>query len=87
MIGELERHGMFQKVGEKITAPVPFVQSVDDYIESYHSRNGFSRQRMEPAMADDFDQEARKILLSSFPDGVMPLQVIASIVWGIPQAL
>ena len=87
MIEALERHGLFQRVGEKITAPVPFVQSVDDYIESYHSRNGFSRQRMEPAIADAFDQEARKILLNSYPDGVMLLQVVASVVWGIPQAL
>lgn len=87
MLETLEQHGLFQKVGEKMTAPVPFVQSVDDYIESYHSRNGFSRERMSPAMADAFDREARKILFRSYPSGVMSLQVIGSVVWGIPKAL
>ena len=46
MLAEFERHGLFQKVGEKATSPVPFVQSIDDYIESYHARSGFSRERM-----------------------------------------
>lgn len=87
MIEALEQHGLFQKVGEKTTAPVPFVQSVDDYIESYHSRNGFSRERMEPAMADAFDREAREILLTSHSDGIMSLQIVASVVWGIPKAI
>ena len=36
MIDELERHGMFEKVGEKTTVTVPFAQSIDDYIESFH---------------------------------------------------
>jgi ubiquinone/menaquinone biosynthesis C-methylase UbiE len=87
MIDNLEQHGLFQKVGEKLTSPVSFMQSIDDYIESYHSRNGFSRQRMDPAMAEAFDREAKEILLKSHPDGVISLQVAGEIVWGIPQAL
>lgn len=87
MIEALERHGLFQKVGQKMSAPVPFVQSLDDYIESYHSRNGFSRERMDPAMADAFDQEARKILLRSYGDGVLRLQVVGTVVWGLPRRL
>ena len=86
MIEALERHGLFQKVGEKTTAPVPFVQSIDDYIESFHSRNGFSRERMTPAQADGFDQETREILLKSHSDGMLEMQVTSSVVWGIPQA-
>jgi trans-aconitate methyltransferase len=87
MLEALEQHGLFQKVGEKRTAPVPFVQSLDNYIESYHSRNGFSRERMDPAMADVFDQEARKVLLRSYADGVLPLQVVGTVVWGLPGRL
>ncbi len=37
-------------------------------------------------MANAFDQEARKILLEMHSDGVMSLQVVGNIVWGIPQA-
>jgi hypothetical protein len=86
MLETLEQHGLFQKVGEKETASIPFEQSVDDYIESFHSRNGFSRQRMGPSVADAFDHEAKEILLKSHPDGVISLQVFVSVVWGIPQA-
>lgn len=85
LIEELEKRGLFQKVGEKTAAPVPFVQSIDDYIESYHSRNGFSRDRMAPDQAAAFDQEARKILLKSHKDGVMSLQVVGRVIWGLPM--
>ena len=85
MLDALEQHGLFQKVGEQRTAPVPFVQSIDNYIESYHSRNGFSRERMEPAMADAFDREARALLLKSYNDGVLLMQIVGSVVWGIPK--
>lgn len=84
MIEAFEQHGLFQVVDKQTTKPVPFTQSVDDYVESYHSRNGFSRERMEPAQAAAFDREAREILLKSNPDGIMPLDVVATIVWGLP---
>jgi hypothetical protein len=62
-----------------------FEQSVDDYIESFHSRNGFSRERMSPEQADAFDEEARKILLGTQSDGVMTMQVVGKVVWGIAK--
>ena len=67
-----------------VTAAVPFVQSIDDSIESYHSRSGFARERMGVARAAAFDQAARQLLLASHPDGVVSLQVTASVVWGLP---
>lgn len=87
MIEELERHGLFQKVGEQETAPISFVQSIDDYIASYHSRSGFSKERMGQAQADTFDQEARSILLNSHSDGTISLQVVGSVVWGFPLSI
>lgn len=86
MLEELERHGLFQRVGEKITVPFTFIQSIDDYIESYHSRSGFSREWMDAAQSAAFDQEAREILLHMYGDGIVPLQLATSIVWGVPQA-
>jgi len=38
VVSELERHGLFEKRGERETTPVPWAPSIDDYIESYHSR-------------------------------------------------
>lgn len=84
MLAELERHGLFHKLGEQKTASVSFVQSIDDYIASYHSRAGFSRERMGEAQAAAFDQEAQALLLETAPDGVIKLQICGTVVWGIP---
>ncbi len=86
MLETLELHGLFQKVGDKVTASIPFTQAIDDYIESYHSRTGFSRERMGESRAAAFDQEAKETLLQIYSDGVISLQVATSIVWGLPQA-
>lgn len=84
MIAAFEQHGLFKKVGEVTTAPVPFEQSVDDCIESYHSRNGFSRERMTAEEAENFDREAREILCANYSDGMVKMEVVASVVWGKP---
>ncbi len=85
LVDELEMRGLFQKVGEKDTQPVLFVQSVDDYIESFHSRNGFSRERMKPEIAAAFDREAKKVLLKKYPGGILSLYIVANVKWGIPK--
>ncbi len=87
MLEALEEHGLFHKVGEKRTELVPFVQSVDDFIESYHSRSGFSRERMGSAQADAFDQEVRSILLRGYSEGVISFQVAGKIAWGLPKGI
>lgn len=85
-IEELERRGLFTKVGEQRTAPVTFTQPIDDYIESFHARNGFSRERMSREMAAAFDNKLRKLLAEFCPDGNVTIQIMARIVWGRPQA-
>ncbi len=84
MLAALEKQGLFQKVGEKTTEPISFVQSVEDFIESYHSRSGFSRERMGPVQAEAFDQEARSILQEVYGEGVIAFQVAGRIAWGYP---
>jgi|SRR5579884_156765 SAM-dependent methyltransferase len=85
MLEALEEHGLFHKIGEKMTQPIPFMQSFEDFIESYHSRSGFSRERMGQAQAEAFDWEARSILLRTYSDGVIPFQVAGRIAWGLPM--
>lgn len=84
-VGELEARGFFRRLGEKRTAPMPFSQSIDDYIEGIHSRSGFSRALMEPAKAADLDRQVRALLLKYHQDGMLPLQVVASVTWGTPE--
>jgi len=84
-IQELETRGFFHRQGEKETAPIPFVQSLDDYIEGLHSRSSFSRERMGEQKAADLDRHVRTLLLQFHPDGILPLQVVASVTWGTPE--
>ena len=85
LIEELEKRGLFQKRGEKETAPVPFVQSIEDYIESFHSRNGLSRERMGEETAAAFDEEVREVVAPTAKEGMLEFQVTAKVIWGVPQ--
>ena len=85
-VAELEERGLFQKVGERKTGFVPLVSSLDRYVESFHSANGFSRDRMEPEAAEAFDREVRELVLARLPGGHLETAYAASLVWGRPIA-
>ena len=61
---------------------VPFAQSMDDYVESFHSSNGLSRERMEPASAQEFDDSVRRIAGPYAEGGRVNGQVVGTLVWG-----
>jgi ubiquinone/menaquinone biosynthesis C-methylase UbiE len=82
LVAELERR-LFSVVGRRRTEPVPFVQSLDAYIESFHGRASLSRARMPPEEAHAFDQELRKLVSAVHPDQV-ELPIVVDIVWGKP---
>lgn len=82
---ELTERGLFVPQGEQETAPITFRQPVSAYVESFHSRNGFSRQRMDPAAAEEFDTAVTHLALSHHPEGFFEMQVTGHIVWGYPQ--
>jgi SAM-dependent methyltransferase len=79
----LEDRGLFQRVGSERTAPTLFTQSLDDYIESFHGRAAFSRERMGPEAAAAFDEAVRK-LVSRYGRETVELQLVAEVVWGKP---
>jgi len=81
---ELEARGLFATVGARRTAPTPFEQSIDDYIESIHSRNGFSRDRMRPEDAAAFDAGVRELVAPHARGGMLHLEITASVFWGVP---
>ena len=62
--------------------PEPFTQSVDDYVTSLHSQNGFSRERMPAADASAFDAAVRAAVTPFARGGVLTVPVVARIVWG-----
>ncbi len=85
VVEELEARGFFRRQGEKETAPVPFFQSIDNFIEGLHSRSTFSRERMGQQKALEMDQLVRSILLRYHGDGMLPLQVVGTVIWGMPE--
>ncbi len=86
VVVELESRGFFRRHGEKETAPVAFSQSIEDYIEGLHSRSSFSRELMGQQQAADLDRQIRDLLLQYHPDGVLPLQVVGTVIWGTPES-
>jgi len=82
---ELELRGFFHKRGEKETAPIPFFQSIDDFIEGLHSRSSLSLEHMSQQKADELDHEVRTLLLQFHSDGILPLQVVGLVIWGTPE--
>jgi len=82
LVAELVRRGLWSVVGERETAPIPFRQTVGELIDAFHSRNGFSRDRMAAEEARRFDDEAADHLTKFAEDGVLELGAIGRVVWG-----
>jgi len=84
LIEELEGRGLFQQCGEKETAPIEFVQSLEDYIESFHARSSLSRGHMTKEAADAFDDELKNVVSRYCVEGKVELQIVGTVVWGRP---
>jgi SAM-dependent methyltransferase len=84
LIAELESRDLFTRTGHRTTEPEPFGQPVAAYIESIHSRNGFSRDRMPPAEAHAFDTAVRELVAPYARDGILQLKIAAEATWGVP---
>jgi ubiquinone/menaquinone biosynthesis C-methylase UbiE len=82
---ELEQRHLFQSHGVLHTYPVPYVQSGEEYLQSLHSMNGLSRDRMGEGSAKAFDKEVKKVLSHFLQDGRLLLSVVSAVVWGLPQ--
>ena len=84
LVEELESRSLFHELGRKTTAPVPFEQSLDHYIEALHSSNGLSRDRMTPEMAREFDTAVRAAAEPWCPNDRVHSEVTGTVIWGQP---
>ncbi|HLI87503.1 MAG TPA: methyltransferase domain-containing protein [Ktedonobacteraceae bacterium] len=82
---ELVQRNLFEPQGVLHTAPVPYVQSGEDYLQSLHSQNGLSRERMGEQSAQAFDKEFRRAISPFLHDGRLHLSVVSLVVWGLPH--
>jgi len=83
---ELEARGLVTIGGRTRTGTVSHRQSVDSYVESFHSRNGFSRARLATERAREFDDKLKTLLRRYWPDDTVLLPLEARIIWGSPIA-
>lgn len=86
LVEELEQRQFFQKVGTKVTDPTTFVQTLENYIESFHGRASFSRERMSAKNTAAFDSALLELVQPFAMNGKIELSVSAEIVWGKPLA-
>lgn len=85
LIAALEERGLFEQTGTYESEPAVSRQSIDDYIESFHSRSSLSRESMATDAAAGFDEQLRSLVEPWSEDGMLELQTVGSIEWGIPS--
>ena len=85
LIQELETRRHLHLLGDKLTEPVRFSQSVRDYVGSFHSRESMSVEHMGKENAAVFDAELTNIL-SDYADeaGMLSFDLQTRVSWGRP---
>lgn len=84
IVQELTMRNLFRVIGTTRTEPEVHRQSPAAYIEAFHSRNGFSRERMRPTDADAFDRELASWLSPFCRDGMIDVHTTSGVIWGEP---
>ena len=82
VVQHLTERGLFEEVGRQSFSGYEYRQPIDEYVESIHSQNGFSRDRMSEESAAAFDREVRELARPRARNGMLAIQVGASVVWG-----
>ena len=82
LVRTLETSGHFVRDGSRATAPVPYEQSLDDYIAMLGSTSSLSRTTL-GSRADDFERGVRAILARHDITSIRA-EVVGEVVWGRP---
>jgi len=83
-VAGLRASGLFRIVDEERTEPMPFEQSVDEYLEFLHSTSVLTRAQLGDR-AEEFDVEVRAVFARH---GINRLRyaVVGSVTWAAPTA-
>lgn len=76
--------GCFRLTGRTETRPVPFRQAVADYVEQFHSTASLARELMRDGEAAAFDDAVTELVTPWAVDGMLDMDVVATVVWGRP---
>jgi SAM-dependent methyltransferase len=83
LVRSLEASRHFTRDGERTAGPVPYEQSVDDYMAMLASTSSLSRATL-GARAHDFERDARAIF-ARHGITMVRAELVAEVVWGRPQ--
>lgn len=83
-VSELASRGVFRLEGALKAQAEVSRQTISAYIESIHSRNGFSRDRMPPQDAAAFDEAVAALVAPYAREGLLDVWTSAQIRWGAP---
>jgi SAM-dependent methyltransferase len=84
IVQEIAARGLFHRAGVRETRPMAFRQALDGYVESFHARNGLSRERMGESAAREFDALVRAAARPYCRAGAVELRVRGKVIWGKP---
>ncbi len=83
LIDALVEQGLFVREAEVRTVAVPFTQTADEYVSSFHARSSLARHRIGREAADAFDLEVRALVGDR---ATIDRSVAGRIVYGRPVA-
>lgn len=84
IIAEFTKYQLFQKHGERVSAPVSWRQTIEDYTAAQHARSALSLDTMTVEQAAQFDTEMRALLTPYAHDGFVTMQIRGGVTWGKP---
>ena len=82
----LAETGLFERVGQVQTPPMPFRQRMVDYIEFLHSTSSLAREWMTREEALAFDRAATEVIAPHNVAGWLDMTVVAEVTWGTVRA-
>lgn len=83
LVRSLETSGHFVRDGRRATTPVPYEQSLDDYIAMLGSTSSLSRTTL-GSRTDDFERGARATLARHNITSIRA-ELVGEVVWGRPR--
>jgi ubiquinone/menaquinone biosynthesis C-methylase UbiE len=81
---ELQERYLFQPLGSTVFTDEMTPQSVEHYIESFHGRASFSRERMAAQDYSDFDQALLALTKPFSENNMVQLYIHTELTWGKP---
>lgn len=82
---EVSRYEAWMDIAGRKHFEYTFFQSIEDFVESQHSRATWSRRAMGQELADKFDRELKNIMLPFAIDGQLELWIASELTWGTPR--